>query len=125
MKKIKLFGKSKSKKEEDNKDIDDKIEKVEDVEIPESIEESRVETVELPVKDYRETLYSRGHAPSKPPVPKKEKEKHWSSKRWENVEIIEKNVDNIGKKTLDHSKKTSTSPEISRKVDMLISKKKK
>lgn len=125
MKKIKLFGKSKSKKEEDNKDIEEKSETIEDVKISESIEESRVETVELPVKDYRETLYSRGHAPPKPPISQKEKEKHWTSRRWENMEIIEKNVDNIGKKTADYTKKTSISPEISKKVEMLISKKKK
>jgi len=122
----KLFGKSKSKKEENNKEIEIMVQENKEVlqPEPETIDETSEETEELPVTEYHETLYSNGHAPKKSTTPPQTDEKPWKQKSWESAHTIEKNVDDIGKKKIDYTEKTSESQDVDKKVDRLLSKKK-
>lgn len=124
MKKLKLLNKFKTKKEKDIVEPETSIENKE-LPQPEIKEEIKEKTEEMPVKEYRETLYSRGEAPKKPTTTTKPMEKQWTGRRWENVEVIEKNIDDIGKRKPEHEGKTLTKLDINTKVDRLISKRKK
>ncbi len=126
MKKWKILNKFKTKKK-DSKEPEISVE--ENKELPQPVvkeeEETKEEIEELPVKEYRETLYSRGEAPKKPQIAPKPREKQWTEKRWENVEVVEKNIDDIGKRKPEHDEKTLTKLDLNKKVDRLISKRKK
>lgn len=126
MKKWKILNKFKTKKK-DSKEPEISVE--ENKELPKPVvkekEETKEEIEELPEKEYRETLYSRGEAPKKPQITPKPIEKQWTGKRWENVEVIEKNIDDIGKRKPEHDEKTLTKLDLNKKVDRLISKRKK
>ncbi len=118
----KLFGKSKSKKEENSKKMEITAQESKEVLQPEP--ETIDETEELPVTDYHETLYSNGDAPKKSTTPPKTDEKPWKQKSWESAHTIEKNVDDIGKKKIDYTEKTYESRDVDKRVDRLLSKKK-
>lgn len=129
MAKRKLFGRSKSKKE--NKEIDIPIDIKETLQ-PEQeiISETNEEAEELPITEYHETLYSKESAPKKSKAPSKASEETWKRKSWESVGTIEKNVDHIKQKkavgTSDYKQKSSNikDKDIDKKVDRLFSKKK-
>ena len=123
MAKWKLFGKSKSKKEENINEVEIPVQESEEISQQES--ETNEETEELPVTDYHETLYSNGHAPKKSTIPPKTSEKSWKRRSWESPHAIEKNIDDIGKKKIDYTEKSSESLDINKKVDRLLSKKKR
>ena len=122
----KLFGKFKSKKEENDKKMEITAQEIKEVlqPEPETIDETSEETEELPVTDYHETLYSNGDAPKKSTTPPKTDEKPWKQKSWESAHTIEKNVDDIGKKKIDYTEKTYESRDVDKRVDRLLSKKK-
>lgn len=123
MAKWKLFGKSKSKKEENINEMEIPVQESEEISQQESetIDETNEETEELPVTDYHETLYSNGHAPKKSTIPLETSEKPWKRRSWESPHTIEKNIDDIGKKKIDHTEKSSESLDINKKVDKIIS----
>ncbi len=127
MKKWKILSKFKTKKEEDRKEPEISVEENKEIPQPEikEEEETKEEIEELPVKEYRETLYSRGEAPKKPQITPKPIEKQWTKRRWENVDVVEKNIDDIGKRKSEDTEKTLTKLDINKKVDRLISKRKK
>jgi len=126
LKKWKILNKFKTKKEY-SKEPEISVEKNKELPQPEikEEEETKEEIEELPVKEYRETLYSRGEAPKKPQIAPKPREKQRTGRRWENVEVIETNVDDIGKRKPKHDEKTLTKLDLNKKVDRLISKRKK
>ena len=80
-----------------------------------------------PVKEYHETLYTKGHAPKekKLKAPTKQ-DTQWKPKHWEGINTIEKNVDTIHIKDNDWRSTPNTKEEtdIERKVDMIIKKNK-
>ncbi len=123
MAKWKLFGKSKSKKEENIKEMEIPTQEREEIsqQEPETIDETNEETEELPVTDYYETLYSNGHAPKKSTISPKTSEKPWKRRSWESVHTIEKNIEDIGKKKIDDTASSYESWNINRKVDKIIS----
>jgi len=109
------FKKDKEVKKEEIK-TEEIIEPVQDEEEKEIVEEVE----EQPVKEYRETLYSIGHEPKKTSQqPKKDKE-IWNLRKREDLPNIEENIDDIGKE-----KKFKDSSDINKKVDLILSKKKK
>ena len=122
----KLFGKSKAKKEDTEKEIDVPI--VEDKETPKQNDEVKEElkkevnvetseeTEELPITEYHETLYSSDH-------PSKKGKETWKRKSWESTSTIEKNVDAIDKKKIVYKQTSAGSDGIERKVDRLFSSK--
>ena len=122
----KLFGKSKAKKEDTEKEIDIPI--VEEEETPKQNEEVKEElkkevnvetceeTEELPITEYHETLYSSDH-------PSKKGKETWKRKSWERTNTIEKNVDTIDKKKIVYKQTSAGSDGIERKVDRLFSSK--
>lgn len=122
----KLFGKSKAKKEDTEKEIDVPI--VEDEETPKQNDEVKEElkkevnvetseeTEELPITEYHETLYSSEHT-------SKNGKETWKRKSWESTSTIEKNVDAIDKKKIVYKQTSAGSDGIERKVDRLFSSK--
>ena len=114
MAKWKLFGKSKSKKKENIKEIEIPAQENEEIpqQEPETIDEKNEETEELPVTDYYETLYSNGHAPKKSTKPSKKSEKPWKRRSWESVQTIEKNIEDIGKKKIEDTASSYESSNI-------------
>jgi len=116
IKKLKIL---KSKK--DQKVKQEIIETEKTQELPQQTEEEIIEeSEEQPVKEYRETLYSVGHTPEKKLDSLQKHEKSYSFKRREDFTSIEENIDDIGKERKIHN-----SSDINKKVDLLISKKKK
>jgi len=117
----KRFGKSKEKKQVNDKEIEIPVfEEVDPSE--EKIEESSIEKIEdeeiekTPITEYNETLYSSDH-------PSKKKQKTYKRNRWESTTTIEKNVDTIDKKKPISIKTSSDSGGIENKVDRLFAKK--
>jgi len=122
----KLFGKSKAKKEDTEKEIDVPI--VEDEETPKQNDEVKEElkkevnvetseeTEELPITEYHETLYSSEHT-------SKNGKETWKRRSWESTSTIEKNVDAIDKKKIVYKQTSAGSDGIERKVDRLFSSK--
>ena len=114
----KLFGKSKAKKEESEKEIDIPI--IEDEETTKQEEkvsfETSEETEEPPITEYHETLYSSEH-------PSKKGKETWKRRSWESTSTIEKNVNTIDKKKTVYKQTSSGSEDIDRKVDRLLSRK--
>ena len=119
-----LFSK-KSKSEKESKpetEEDTQIQPEEDLKIE---DETITEEKEPEVIEYREVLYSRGHAP-KEDTTSNTVGSTWRRKSWESADTIEKNIDSLGRKktgtkTVFRSKDTN----IDKIVDKLFSKKKK
>jgi hypothetical protein len=121
-----LFGKSKAKKEDTEKEIDVPI--VEDEETPKQNDEVKEElkkevnvetseeTEELPITEYHETLYSSEHT-------SKNGKETWKRRSWESTSTIEKNVDAIDKKKIVYKQTSAGSDGIEKRVDRLFSSK--
>ncbi len=81
-----------------------------------------------PIKEYHETIYTKGTKP-KEKKPKKETTQGttWKPTHWEGISTIEKNVDTIHTKTKYHqtNNKCSEDMDIEKKVDILLKKKHK
>lgn len=108
----KLFGKSKSKEDEEPEPQEATPQESEETIQPET--EQEPEKTMLP--EYHETLYAEGSATKKG---KKDKETH-SQRIWRDVNAIEERVDNIHK-----SKAKKPTSELNKTVDKILSKRKK
>jgi hypothetical protein len=79
-----------------------------------------------PVKEYTETLYSKGFAQSKQSSPIPKEQQPTRRARWENTETIEQTIDemdiNQSEHTIDRSQKESNTEK---KVDYILLRKKK
>jgi hypothetical protein len=113
-----LFGKSKEKKQGNEKEIDIPI--IKDEETTKQKEEVFFETSEVteepPITEYHETLYSSEH-------PSKKGKETLRRKNWDSMNTIEKNVDTIDKKKTAYKQTSTGSNDIERNVDNLLSSK--
>jgi hypothetical protein len=113
-KNIKRLRKTISEKEHIIKDDLESEEKIEHIQETEEVESENIE--KEPVKEYRETLYSVGQEPQKQ---SNKQEIHILNKR-KDFSSIESRIDDLEK-----DKRIKGSSDINRKVDMILSKKKK
>lgn len=114
----KLFGKSKEKKQGNEKEIDIPIIEEEPTKQKEEVFlETNEVTEEPPITEYHETLYSSDH-------PSKKGKETLRRKSWESTSTIERNVDMIDKKKTVYKQTSSGSNELEKKVDNLLSNKK-
>ena len=113
LKNLKRLRKTKTEKEQELKTEYVKTEEEPITEVKEEIPE---ELEEETVKEYRETFYSVGQEPKSS---SKEK-KPLSFKYRKDFSSIEENIDDIGKE-----KKLKDSSDVNKKVDLILSKKKK
>ena len=116
-----MFGKSKEKKQGNEKEIDIPI-----IEDEEPIQQGPIKqkeevfletnevTEEPPITEYHETLYSSDH-------PSKKGKEALRRKSWESTSTIEKNIDTIDKKKTGYKQTSAGSNDIERKVDNLLS----
>ena len=80
------------------------------------------------IKEYHETIYTKGTAPKEKKPQKQEKtDTTWKPTHWDGINTIEKNVDTIHTKTKYQKSTPSCTDDmdIERKVDLLIKKKEK
>jgi hypothetical protein len=77
-----------------------------------------------PIREYNETLYSKGDAPKKPTTTNLQQKQPLRRISWENAETIEQNVDNLKTKSTSSSNRTQKSVNTEKKVDFILLKKK-
>jgi hypothetical protein len=83
------------------------------------------ELEEEPVKEYNEVLYSQSTPFKKLSTPTEPKKEAVRRAAWENPDLIEQNVDVMGRKKIEtRGSHSQTSDEIEKKVDRIIAKKK-
>ena len=89
------------------------------------IPETREEPEELPIKEYNETLYSKGSVQKQPSMTVPEKKQPLKRTSWESARTIEQNVDTMGRKQTElPGTRTQTSSDTDKKVDFILLKKK-
>jgi hypothetical protein len=89
------------------------------------IPETREESEEVPIKEYNETLYSKGSVQKQPATTLPEKKQPLKRTSWESPGTIEHNVDDMGRKQTElPGTRTQTSSDTDKKVDRILSKKK-
>ncbi len=125
MAKLKLFHRSKIKEETYekekpiNKEIEQSKEKQNDPEIREEIKKA-------PIKEYNETLYSKGFEQKQPMTPSPQKKHFLKRTTWENAETIEQNIDSMRMKQSEStSSRSQKGIDTEKKVDFILLKKKK
>jgi len=123
--KLKLFHRSKIKEETYekekpiNKEIEQSKEKQNDPEIREEIKKA-------PIKEYNETLYSKGFEQKQPMTPSPQKKHFLKRTTWENAETIEQNIDSMRMKQSEStSSRSQKGIDTEKKVDFILLKKKK
>jgi hypothetical protein len=123
--KLKLFHRSKIKEETYekekpiNKEIEQPKEKQNDPEIREEIKKA-------PIKEYNETLYSKGFEQKQPMTPSPQKKHFLKRTTWENAETIEQNIDSMRMKQSEStSSRSQKGIDTEKKVDFILLKKKK
>lgn len=87
------------------------------------IQEERIEKPKEPIKEYDETLYSKGSAQKQPMKTSQEKKQPATRTSWENAEIIEENIDKMRLKQTDRC--TQRKEDTDKKVDYILLKKKR
>jgi len=123
--KLKLFHRSKLKEEtyEKEKPVNKEIELSEE---KQNGPEIREELKKVPIKEYNETLYSKGFEQKQPITPSPQKKHFLKRTTWENAETIEQNIDSMKVRQLEsassHNKKGF---DTEKKVDFILLKKKK
>jgi len=123
--KWKLFNRSKTKEEAP---VEDKGTKEENKEIDENQlkPETRGKTKEVSIKEYNETLYSKGFEQKQPITPAPQKKQILKRTTWENAETIEQNIDSMRMKQSEStSSRTQKGIDTEKKVDFILLKKKK
>lgn len=123
--KLKLFHRSKIKEEtyEKEKPINKEIEQSEE---KQNEPEIREELKKAPIKEYNETLYSKGFEQKQPMTPSPQKKHFLKRTTWENAETIEQNIDSMKVKQLESaSSHTKKGFDTEKKVDFILLKKKK
>jgi hypothetical protein len=124
MAKWKLFNRSKGK-EEVPTEVETTIEHIAASEEKPKIPETREESEELSIKEYNETLYSKGSVQKQPATTLPEKKHPLKRTSWESLGTIEHNVDDMGhKQTEPLGTRTQTNNDTDNKVDRILSKKK-
>lgn len=124
MAKWKLFNRSKGK-EEAPTEVETTTEHIGESEEKPKIPETREESKEVPIKEYNETLYSKGSVQKQSATTFPEKKQPLKRTSWESPGTIEHNVDDMGRKqTKLPGTRTQTSSDTDKKVDRILSKKK-
>ena len=124
MAKWKLFNRSKGK-EEAPTEVEITTEHIGESEEKPKIPETREESEEVPIKEYNETLYSKGSVQKKPATTLQEKKQPLKRTSWENAKTIEQNIDTMGRKQTEQPRtQTQTSNDTDKKVDCILLKKK-
>jgi len=122
--KWKLFTRSKGK-EKALTDVEMKTENIGESEGKMKIPETREESEEVPIKEYNETLYSKGSVQKQPATTFPEKKQPLKRTSWESARTIEYNVDDMGRKQTELlGTRTQTSNDTDKKVDFILLKKK-
>jgi hypothetical protein len=87
--------------------------------------ETREEPETVPVKEYNETLYSKGSVQKQPAMTPPASKQPLKRTSWENAKTIEQNIDTMGRKQTKLPRtQTQTSNDTDKKVDYLLLKKK-
>lgn len=90
------------------------------------IQEERIEKPKDPIKEYNETLYSKGSALKHPTKASPEKKQPATRTSWENAEIIEENIDKMRRKHSEPTDQcTQRKQDTDKKVDYILLKKKR
>jgi len=122
--KWKLFNRSKGKKEAPT-EVEMTTEHIGESEEKTMIPETREESEEVPIKEYNETLYSKGSVQKQPATTLPEKKQALKRTSWESARTIEYNVDDMGHKQTElPGTRTQTSNDTDKKVDFILLKKK-
>ena len=123
MTKWKLFNRSKGK--EASPEVKMATELIRESEEKPKIPETSKESEELPIKEYNETLYSKGSVQKQPATTVPEKKQPLKRTSWESARTIEQNVDTMGRKQTElPGTRTQTSSDTDKKVDFILLKKK-
>jgi len=89
------------------------------------IPETREEPEDGPIKEYNETLYSKGSVQKQPSMTVPEKKQPLKRTSWESARTIEQNVDTMGRKQTElPGTRTQTISDTDKKVDFILLKKK-
>jgi hypothetical protein len=123
--KLKLFHRSKTKEEThaEDKQIRKEIEQSEE---KQNEPEIRQELKKVTIKEYNDTLYSKGFEQKQPVTPSPQKKQFLKRTTWENAETIEQNIDSMRMKQLEsNSSRTQKGIDTEKKVDFILLKKKK
>jgi hypothetical protein len=122
--KWKLFNRSK-RKEESYIESGLPPEHSEESEEKPTLSETREESKKVPIKEYNETLYSKGSVQKQPTAPLPEKKQTLKRTSWESSETIEHNVDSMRRKQTESvGNSTQTRNDTDKKVDLIFLKKK-
>ncbi len=125
MAKLKLFHRLKTK---EKSSIDETLRRKESEESEEQPNEPEMteEHKNTPIKEYNETLYSKGYAQKKPTTPPLKQRQPIRRITWETAETIEQNVDSMKiKQTESTSSCRQKGLDTEKKVDFILLKKKK
>jgi hypothetical protein len=122
--KLKLFHRSKTNEEPPTTTTQTKKEN-DPSEEQQNEPEFKEEQNTTPIKEYNETLYSKGDAPTKPTTTATQQKQPLRRISWENAETIEQNIDSMKNKPVSSSNRTQKSINTEKKVDFILLKKKK
>lgn len=90
------------------------------------MKEESMEKPKGPIKEYNETLYSKGSAQKQPTKTSPEKKQPMSRTSWENADIIEDNIDKMRRKHTESTDRcTQMREDTNKKVDFILLKKKR
>ena len=124
MAKWKLFNRLKGKKDAPT-EVEMTPEHSGESEEKPKIPETREEPEDGPIKEYNETLYSKGSVQKQPSMTVPEKKQPLKRTSWESARTIEQNVDTMGRKQTElPGTRTQTSSDTDKKVDFILLKKK-
>jgi len=122
--KWKLFNRSKGKKEAPP-EVEMTTEHIGYPEVKPMKPVPREESEEVPIKEYNETLYSKGSVQKQPATSFPEKKQPLKRTSWESARTIEYNVDDMERKQTElPGTRTQTSSDTDKKVDFILLKKK-
>jgi hypothetical protein len=88
--------------------------------------ETKIEPKEAPIKEYNETLYSKGFAQKQQKTSSFQQKSPIRRTTWENAETIEQNIDDIRlRQSGSTTRRTQIGIDTEKKVDFILLKKKK
>ncbi|MFO7678305.1 MAG: hypothetical protein R6V50_08000 [Thermoplasmatota archaeon] len=123
MPKWKIFNKLKQKRPREKKEIEIGIDKKNEVKEEKKIDTSTKDTEKetqnttyTPIKTYKETLYSTDH----PSPAKKQKVQR---ERWENVDTIERKIDDANEQKKSSFSRSVQSNRVEERIDSILSEK--
>jgi hypothetical protein len=122
--KWKLFNRSKGTQEKQT-DVETSMENIGETEQKPMNPETREEPQATPIKEYNETLYSKGSVQKQPAIAPPASKQPLKRTSWENTKTIEQNIDTMGRKqTEQQGIRIQTNNDTDKKVDYLLLKKK-